>query len=220
MDSGSPRWVFFMKRLAFYLLLFGCVAASDVREAEAQGTQDALTFSTASGSRVDGYAPEGVGWSFIPTADLYATGIEASAPQLSFWQGSNQVLATFDVPSPSILPSGSFTPIAPVFLASGQLYFISCQYSNYSSGFGLTLWGLQGAGGLHSFTPSPYLSQFASYYVSATGQWTSSTIPSSSNGNYFLYGPNFQFQLVPEPASFGLLLVGFLFCIRKPKSPA
>ena len=209
-----------MKRLAFYLLLFSCVAASDVREAKAQGTQDALTIPSTSGVRVDGYAPDGVGWSFIPTADMYATGVEASAPQLSFWQGSNQVLATFDVPSTSIVPSGSFTPIAPVFLASGQLYFISCQYSNYSSGFGLTFWGLQGAGGLSSFTISPYLSQFASYYVSATGQWTSTTTPSSLNGNYFLYGPNFQFQLVPEPTGFELLIVGFLFCARKPKPPA
>lgn len=150
------------------------------------------------------------------------TGIEASAPQLSFWQGSNQVLATFDVSGPSPNPTGSFTPVAPLFLSAGQLYFISCQNSNFSGQVFVTAWALPGTSspspyGPEPFSTSSYISQFASYYISPDKEWSSTRTPPSSNSDYLFYGPNFQFQVVPEPMSFELLIFGFLFCLHKLK---
>jgi hypothetical protein len=117
----------------WYFLLFGCLFVSVARESKAQGTLDSLTIPAISGAPVIGYyVSGGVGWSFVPTSDILVTGIEASATQFSFWQGSNQVLATFNVSSPNTKPPNSFAPIAPLFLSAGELYFVSCQNSNFS----------------------------------------------------------------------------------------
>lgn len=187
-------------------------------ELNAQGTVDALSFSTLTGASVIGCHPGGVGWSFTPTADIVATGIEASAPQFSFWQGSNQIMATFGVSEWFIKPVNSFTPIAPLFLSAGQTYFVSCQNSNFFDSVTFSVWGLQGADGLRPFSTSTYISQFASYYVSATGQWSPTTTPPTLSASYLFYGPNFQFEVVPEPRELCLLIFGFAFCLLKQKN--
>jgi hypothetical protein len=108
----------------WYFLLFGCLFVSVARESKAQGTLDSLTIPAISGAPVIGYyVSGGVGWSFVPTSDILVTGIEASAIQFSFWQGSNQVLATFNVSSPNTKPPNSFAPIAPLFLSAGGTLF-------------------------------------------------------------------------------------------------
>jgi len=200
------------------VFLLGCLVALIACGSKAQGTLNALTIPSIypPSAPVIGFVTSGgIGWSFVPTSDIFVTGIEASAPQLSFWQGSNQVLATFGVPVPSTPPADSFSPIAPLFLSAGQLYFVSCQTSNFSGFVGLTVWGLQGASSLPSFSTSSYISQFASYHVSASGQWSPATDLPLSNSDYLLYGPNFQFQVVPEPGITGLSILGLLFCSKR-----
>jgi hypothetical protein len=202
----------------WYFLLFGCLFVSVARESKAQGTLDSLTIPAISGAPVIGYyVSGGVGWSFVPTSDILVTGIEASAIQFSFWQGSNQVLATFNVSSPNTKPPNSFAPIAPLFLSAGELYFVSCQNSNFSDVVVFSVWGLQGAHGLPSFGTSSYISEFASYRVSPNRQWSPTVSPPDSNTDVLLYGPNFQFKVVPEPSAISISIVGLLFHARKLK---
>jgi hypothetical protein len=63
------------------------------------------------------------------------------------------------------------------------------------------------------FNTSSYISQFASYYVSTNGDWSSTMTPSSENVNYAAIGPNFQFEPVPEPADEKLLILAAVILI-------
>src|ERR1035438_1450257 len=71
----------------------------------AQGTLNALAFNPAGGA-IFGYASQGIGWSFIPTADLLVTGISSTAPQVDFWLGTNQNIASYGYAGP--YQSGQF----------------------------------------------------------------------------------------------------------------
>ena len=204
-----------MKRPAFYFLLVWCVVVSIVSESKAQGTLDALIIPPISGAGVVGYVLGAVGWSFVPTQDILVTGIKASGPQFSFWQGSNQIIATFNIASPSINPLLGFTPIANVALSAGQLYFVSCQNSNSSDVVPVTVRGLEGASGLRPFSTSSYISQFASYKVSPSGEWSSTVSSPYNNTEVLFFGPNFQFQVVPEPNVITISILGFCLCVRK-----
>lgn len=170
-----------------------------------------------------GYAMSGIGWSFVPTSDLLVTAISSTAPQVTFWQGGNQVLATYAYTGPIGTvyggPQTSFQAVSPLFLSAGQTYFMSTQAADLNSSVLFFVFELNGAEGLGPFVTSPYISQFASYYLSSEGQWSSPTTPASENANYLLLGPNFQFQVVPEPASCGLwvLAAGVLLFRKRPR---
>jgi PEP-CTERM motif len=193
----------------------------------AQGTMQALNFAPPG---VAGYTTNGVGWSFVPTSDLLVTAISATAPQIDFWQGNGQLLAIYaysgsygSIPTG---PSTNFQSVQPLLLTAGQTYFISAQSSNFSVQVGFFYFSQNGAGGLTSFAPSSDITGFASYYLSPNGQWSSPFTPTSDNLNYALLGPNFEYQVVPEPGSFGLFLIGVGICCsrrassrKKPLSP-
>lgn len=183
------------------------------RPLTAQGNLNALDIDPAIGAPF-GYNNQGVGWSFVPTADLLVTGISSTAPQVDFWLGTNQNIATYNYAGPygryqSIRSIGgaptNFQTIEPLLLFAGQTYFISTQQTNFSSSIGLYVYSLNGANSL-SFIPSPYISQFGSYYLSTNGEWSATTSPASENVNYAFLGPNFQFQVVPEPTSLALII--------------
>lgn len=189
----------------------------------AQGTLNAINFY--SGGAVFLNSTQGIGWSFVPTSDIWVTAINATAPEVDFWLGTNQNIAIYNYAGPyqagqhifSASPPTNFQTIEPLFLSAGQTYFISTQQPNFSSPVNTFAYSLNGTNGLLPFNASPYISQFASYSLSSDGQWSSTTSPASENVNYVLLGPNFQFQAVPEPTTFELLLlsVGVLIFRRR-----
>jgi hypothetical protein len=181
---------------------------------------NALTIPT-NGSDAFGYFNDGgIGWSFTPTVNMFAVGVEASAPQVSFWLGSNQVLATFEVSNPSMDPSDSFTTIAPLLLIAGQPYFITCQNSNFTGTLFVSGWAFPGTSspppyGPGPFSVSPELTGYASYFVSASGQWSDPSIPPNLNSDELFYGPNFEFLVVPEPGAAEILFLAAVLLPRK-----
>jgi hypothetical protein len=188
----------------------------------AQGNLNALVVD--SGSSVVGYATQDVGWSFVPTADLLVTGISSTAPQVDFWLGTNQNIATYNYFGPYLSDQvgtpDNFQSVSSLLLSAGQTYFISTQQTNFTSEVTVFVYGLNQGGSIYgpkTFSPSPYISQFGSYYLSSSGQWSSTTTPGYNNTDYAVLGPNFQFQVVPEPSAFELLLlsVGVLILRRR-----
>jgi hypothetical protein len=101
----------------------------------AQGNLNALTYIYSSGGvagpgGLRSYVVGGVGWSFVPTTDLLVTAIYTyDGTQVSFWQGTSQIITNFDYTS----SSGSLQPVAPFLLSAGQTYFISAQNSDLNS---------------------------------------------------------------------------------------
>ena len=207
-----------MRKNTFCFLLVGCLFASFIQETKAQGTVDALTPSIQfGGQNIAGYTVGGIGWTFTPTETLLVTAIAAEkglapdpyVPQVSFWNGTNQIMATFSYTN----SDSSFEPVAPFILSAGQNYSISMQHSNFSSVVSFFIGSPTGADG---FTPvisvSPYLSGFGNFQLSTNGQWSPS--PAAANADYLFFGPNFQFEVVPEPNTIGLSVLGLSFFIR------
>jgi hypothetical protein len=182
----------------------------------AQGTLNALTYIPPSGGvfgpgGLRSYVVGGVGWSFVPTTDLSVAAIYAyNGTQVSFWQGASQIITNFDYTS----SSGSFQPVTSLLLSAGQTYFVSAQNSDLSSSLNVVVYSSQGQSGLATFTNSPYITQFAGYQFSQSGQWSPN--PAGDNSNFFYLGPNFEFQAVPEPTSYALLLLAIgLWCFGR-----
>jgi hypothetical protein len=189
-----------MKRPALYFLLFS-VFASIGRETKAQETLNAMTLNSGpiegSPRAIQGEPPPysqfviivgsqgGDGWTFTPTENLLVTAIDSfSGTQISFWQGTNQILQSFDYTGTTY----SFQPIAPLLLSAGQNYSISTQNPDFTSTVDFVLDG--------DFSSSPYLADIGNYTLSPSGQW--SAFPSDAM-DIVLIGPNFQFQVVPPP---------------------
>jgi len=173
--------------------------------AAGQGMFQALSFTPPGAA---GYSTKGVGWSFVPTSDLLVTAIYSSAPQVTFWQGTSAVIATYEYTGPYGTvyggPATNFQSILSLHLSAGQTYSISTQFPDFNSQF--FAFGPE----FTPFSTSPYISQFASYYVSSSGEWTSPTTPPSDNANCLLLGPNFRFDVIPEPGTFGLCALAAL----------
>ena len=192
-------------------LLLDCLLVSVERESKAQGTFSAITPNLqAGGVYFPGYMfSGGVGWTFTPTVDLIVVAISSTAPQVSFWNGTNQILASFGYSN----TAGSLEPIAPMLLLAGRNYAISTQHPDYASSITFAIGSPTGADGIAAVVISPYLTGFGSFALSSTAQWR--LYPATDNADYAFLGPNFQFQVVPEPSSLGLSILGLLFCARK-----
>jgi hypothetical protein len=212
-----------MRRFSHLPLLLTSISIFSAEpSSEAQGTLNALTFGPGipQNAHVTGVA---VGWSFVPTADILVSGVAASGPQITFWQGSGQPLATFPVTSTSWpdFQSGvsrGFDPTSPVLLLAEQLYFVSCQ-ETIAGAQSFPVYSQSGTFGFPLFQTSSYISQFACYSVASDG--TLSPIFPTDLGPDLVHdllclGPNFQFQLVPEPPTFSLLCcaISALACVR------
>jgi hypothetical protein len=152
-----------------------------------------------------------VGWSFVPTANIAVTAISGSGTQVSFWSSANQILATYDFSGPygdASGPTASFQSITPLYLLEGQTYYVSTDNSDLSPFLDYIYGPPSGVpGGPVSFNTSAYLSQYAGYIIDSSGQWEPSTTP-PDNADYLLLGPNFEFQVVPEPAASCLFFLG------------
>jgi hypothetical protein len=182
---------FFMFRFAII-----CLTLAFPRFLVAQGTLNALTYVPYTG----GFSPDiiifnstgSVGWSFVPTSDLSVTAISSIAPQVSFWLGTSQVIASYNFTgSPA-----NFQTISPLLLSAGQMYSVSTQFTNTT----FAIYPLGSGTDSASFSTSSYISQFESYFGLPSNQ--SGTSSTSLDG-----GPNFQFQVVPEPNCFELSLL-------------
>lgn len=177
--------------------------------AHGQAVLDALEVDrTRSG--IIWYAHSGVGWSFVPTTDLEVTAVYSGSPQISFWQGTNHVLATYDYAGPysdprAQGPSTNFQSIVPLHLSIGQTYFVSSQSSNFSSANVFYIYSRAEGRPEPRFTTSPYFEGVGSYLLSSDGQWSSTVQPGYDNSDYLFLGPNFQFRVVPEPSCAALL---------------
>jgi hypothetical protein len=199
-------------------IFLGFVICAFSRFTFGQGILNAINFTPPG---VFNQTTNGVGWSFVPTSDLLVTAISSTAPQVSFWLGTNQIVANYNYSGPygSLLtgPSTNFQAVSSLLLSGGQTYFISTQYSNFTSQVNSFIFGLNGTNGLTPFTTSSDISWLGSYYVSQSGNW-SPTI--SDNTDYLFLGPNFQFQPVPEPADGKLLfLTAALLIFLRAKLP-
>ena len=182
-----------------------------------QGTFNAISYyAPTDGSyapSVIGIVNGGVGWFFVPTLDLSVTAIYSSGQQVSFWLGTNQSMVTYNY------TNSSFQPIPPLLLSAGQAYFISAQNSNFTT-MNILNFSSQGQYGIPTFTNSPYLTQFGNYELSQSGQWSPNPGSPPANSDFFYLGPNFQFEVVPEPTSSELLILaavvfgGLFFCRR------
>ena len=118
-----------------------------------------------------------------------------------FWQATNQIIATYDYTGPYNYEDGpptNFQAIPFLLLSAGQPYSISTQNSNFTDMMFIYAYANNGYGGTYPyitpFTNSPYISQFASYYISSSGEWTSTANPPWENTNALALGPNFRFQ--------------------------
>jgi len=183
-----------MKRPALYFLLFTYGFASIVFEAKAQDTQNALmpSFTVVSGPPNStpyspnplGFVQGGAGWSFTPTENVLVTAIASTAPEVTFWLGSNQILASFDYSVSDY--SYSFQSITPFLLLAGQNYSVSTQYPNFTSPVIVDPGSLSGDDGpLVSISSS--LSLYGYSLESTSGQLT------TYSSDAVLLGPNFQF---------------------------
>jgi len=178
-------------------------------ESDAQGTMNALTPNLPTnegvfGPYVVGYFNGGVGWTFTPTADLLVTGVSSfSAPQVSIWLGTNQVLASYPVAN----ADGSFETISPLVLLAGQDYAISTQNTNFSSVIFFQVGSTTGTV-FPLVSVSSYLTGFGDFNLTTNEQWT--PFDSTENTDIISLGPNFQFQVVPEPGVVALSILGLL----------
>lgn len=198
------------------LSLLTCIAPV----AKSQGTLDALTpsFTVISGppgvppysQNVIGFVRGGAGWSFTPTENILVTAIASTAPQVNFWMGSSPK-ANFDYAVGNY--DYTFESVAPLLLLAGQNYSITTQYPNFSAVVNVTSGSLSGdIGPLVLMSPSLSLNGYS--LLSTSGQLTTTI---SDN---VLLGPNFQFQVVPEPSTvvlsiLGLVLLSCTFKLRR-----
>jgi hypothetical protein len=165
---------------------------------------DALT---QSGTGFVGFYDGAVGFLFTPSVNLSVTSVQYldfgspgnSDPVISFWSGSNSVLASFTLAPGS--GSGMMVSSNVSFsLTAGLPYSITLQDGALSSG-NLVLFSGSTNG---QFQVASQLAGYDSVFVNSNGVFAS-----FGSGNA-IFGPNFTFVVVPEPSSISLVVVGLL----------
>ena len=169
---------------------------------------------TESGYGVVGYNFGPAGFYFVPSVNLSVTSVSYldfdppgnSDPIISFWSGSNTVLASFNLPP----GSGSDLTIstnASFNLSAGQPYSITLQDGALSNGNAVFLRASTNG----EFQVASQLTSYDSVVVDSNGVFT------SESPNAALFGPNFTFVVVPEPGSFILTIFagGCLLVVRR-----
>ena len=188
-----------------------CVAVSffTISLGRTQGTLDAVTIG--SGFQPAGYVNGGVGWTFVPTVDIGVTAVghsEAGPYETRFWAGTNVPIASYTTVNDSPYDF-QFHSISPLYLSAGQTYSITLQQTNLASSLVPLHFYLSSGGETAPFSLSSYLTEFASYEITQDGAWHLQ--PKALNGaDFLLLGPNFRFEVVPEPEVFELLFLGII----------
>ena len=198
-------------------ILIFCLLACIAPVAKSQGTLDALTssFTVVSGppnvppfsQNIISFVQGGAGWAFTPTENILVTAIASTTPQVNFWIGSSP-LANFNYSVGSY--DYNFESITPLLLLAGQNYTVTAQYPNFTALVNVTAGSILGdAGPTVSMSPSLSLNGYS--LLTTNGQLT------TYSSDIVLLGPNFQFQVAPEPSTVGLsfLGLGLFSCTQK-----
>jgi hypothetical protein len=171
--------------------------------ASAKADTDALTVSGGTG----GYVIGGAGFYFVPSVDLtvtrvgyldFPTGHED--PIVSIWSGTDHVIASYNL-APGTDSGLMIYTSASLSLTAGQPYSITLQEGPLSAGNLVTVQAGGPAVGIGQFQVAPELTAYTSEVVSSTGAFTPQT------PNAYILGPNFSYQVVPEPGSLSILLL-------------
>ena len=202
--------------LGYFVLFIGLLICG-VNVAKSQGTLDALTpsFTVVSGppnvppysQNIIGFVDGGAGWAFTPTENILVTAIASTTPQINFWLGSIP-LANFNYSVGSY--DYSYESITPLFLLAGQNYTVTSQYPNFTEIVYFNPGSISGVGA-PTVSMSPYISLNGYSLLTTSGQLT------TYSSDIAFLGPNFQFQVAPEPSIFGISILGLgaLSCAQK-----
>lgn len=166
-----------------------------------------------------------VGWTFQPLDDVDVTALGAfnylvpsrGSLQVGLWNSSGTLLASQTVNAAgSVLGQSVYQPIAPVRLTAGDTYFVAA-YLPGGSLWAVVVTPTMAPNGYATMAPDIQLGQVA--YSSGSGF----SFPGTTDGlpGYAIIAPNFQFQPVPEPATFGLMALGvwgIVACCRQAAS--
>jgi hypothetical protein len=155
-----------------------------------------------------------IGWTFQPTTAINVTSLGAfdylmpsqGSLQVGLWNDSGTLLASRTVSAASSMVGLShYESISPLLLLAGQTYYVAA----YSAAGNLTAIVVTPditPNGFATMSPEIQLGRVA--YSSGSGF----SFPAITEGNpgYAIVAPNFEFQAVPEPATFVLLGVGIM----------
>jgi hypothetical protein len=191
-----------MKRIITFLSACALAIATRASAAEA-------IYSFSPQTALVGYAIGGGGFAFSPTASLSVTSLGFGGGdlsyqnyQLSLWDSGGNVLSTAEVSTGSSFYNQSYYEnIAAVTLTPGQTYYLR------AAGVINGVWAgnVVDVGQTGFFSVSPQIS----YLGIATGLDANGSFPNSLDlATAYLIGPNFQFQVVPEPSLLALGCIG------------
>jgi len=171
------------------------------------GNEGILTFS-GTGGYVNGTA----GWSFDPTVNISVTSLGASdvstfgsSPLLvGLWDQSGSLLASTTVSSNDpIVNLTHYDSITPVTLTAGQTYYLGA----YAVNGGTTVVVGEDPPGIGGFATTSSQIQLLTAVLSTNSGFSFPNTIAGDPGSA-LFGPNFQFTVVPEPSIAALAIVG------------
>ncbi len=181
------------------------------------GQQEGIPTFTISGSPIVGYANNGAGFAFSPLVSLAVTALgfngsdlAHSSYRVSLFNAVGTQLATAQVSTGSPFYNQTYYQgISAVNLTAGNTYYLGAVEVGGTN----LVWAgnVVGAAGGGTFSVNPDIT-----YVSGnTGFMPPGSVPGSAQGQNYFVGANFEFTVVPEPASVGLLILGAaLFALR------
>ncbi len=190
-------------------LLSGLMLAAFCRIAAAQTTLDVFAFGL--GIDAVGTSSSGTGWTFVPETDLQVRTISPGptallnvAYQFSFWDATNQIIASYSVQSrlPRDINNLSHQTIPPLVLKAGQTYGVLLRDIN-GAAQNVEIFGRNQIDQNRTFISSSYISQFRNFRVTADGNWAPWPTM-ESNGDILVLGPSFQFDVLPPKINISL----------------
>ena len=160
---------------------------------------------------------KGVGWSFVPAVEIriLELGLDnnSSTMNVTLWTSALEPIRS-DTITPLFGEFGeTYQSISPVVLLAGSQYYISAQLPTGSLG-GTASMVVNGGGRI-----APQLEGFTSYFVHTDDTWHSST---PVYGDTLFLGPTFRFEVVPEPGSITIGMMGvasLIFRFRRGRKP-
>lgn len=196
-------------------LLILCFAVNVFAPARAGAETIALSFS---GGTTTGLTnpPGTIGWSFAANADLLVTQLGfwdatpasplATNHDVGIWTGGGSLLGSATVLTNSPILNGfRYVPTNPIFLDAGQTYVIGTFIPAPPDNDNIYISSLTTAPVLTTAPEITFVS--SNVNVGGTGLAFPAATPALALGRF---GPNFQFEVVPEPATWILFGLGCL----------
>lgn len=202
-----------MKRIAFAVLV-----STSLFCFRSFAQQEGIPIFTISGSPIVGYANNGAGFAFSPVVSLSVTALGfngqdlVNSPyQVSLFNALGTQLATAQVSTGSPFYNQTYYQgISAVNLTAGNTYYLGAvEVGNTNSVWAGNVVGAAGGG---TFSANPDIT----YLSGNTGFMPPGSVPGTALGQNYFVGANFEFRVVPEPASGSLLIIGAaLFALRR-----